>query len=109
MTNFPLQMEDEIITKRHYFKGDANIYKYRCRQNRHDLYKFVNQMKERFRRAIYRQLGMHPAGIRWSITATVRFKKTLTVGEETIIAHFRSFTFTSFRIDDIRRKLDTAF
>ena len=97
-----------------YFDGAALVYEFQCRQNRHDLYQFVEQMKSKIWRKV-REYIIEVDSVRWSICIEVKFRRLTPnqyggMGEpEIMTAHFRSKTFTNIVRDGINRKLNEGF
>src|SRR5438552_14309417 len=87
-----------------YFDGAALVYEFQCRQNRHDLYQFVEQMKSKIWRKV-REYIIEVDSVRWSICIEVKFRRlTMNKEPEIMTAHFRSKTFTNIVRDGINRK-----
>src|SRR5438477_4263035 len=91
------------IKRRKYFNGNAVVYEFKCKQNRHDLFKFMKQMKRKLKYAIHRQLLQHQGAIKWYCVTSVKFIKPSTTETKTkpksVLIHFCSKTITSFFTD----------
>src|SRR5437868_3188344 len=97
------------IRRSMYFNGDAAVYEFRCKQNKHDLYLFVKQMKLQLRRTIRRLLKRGP--IRWSMNTECILKKISKNDEdaEKINAHFRTKTVITTEKRQIGQQLREGF
>ena len=107
------------IDQKFYFDRTAAVYQFFCKQNKHDIYLFFHYMRNEIRSAL-RRFIQASGPIRWSFNVKIKFQRkrfeNMNNGEsdydqtiETIIAYFRSITYTSLRKNGINMMLDHGF